>query len=800
MAKRIRNPRASNDSSPDGLRTVRINGEAPESRVRTAAQCHTICVEMVTNDNSRSKRRERMWKAYKKFPPTDYSTLVELKMEDQSNVNWGMLAFIINNNMSSFFDMISERGVACDIITKTGTPLERRIYGELISVCYDQYAVREDYDYLINQERSILDMNLFGKGIHMYDSNEGFQSDCCSAREFFVPEDTEISLTKFDSFMRKRKFHLFDLWNKIKDKSAAEAMGWNVEAVLTAMRMSRKDWKSDYDNNEQFLHDISSGRFALTSVSKEVVHVFDYYVREFDGKLSRHMVLQDYAPYISLVNERTRAGKIDSDSLLNEEGFLFTKTGYADDIHTVVSVFLDRTGSGEWHDTPSLAEEIFVQCRQYDITMNSVMDAIKINMTLMLQGQTAESTEKLKAMVWGQFAILPSDMPFVQQRTQLDTTSATQSLQFMMSDLYSGIGSYRVQQTNPGGEAPTATQRQLDAAESAKLTGTQIRRFNEQQTIYHRERYRRFVSLTPGEQGYEQFKKFKDELTEAGVPKAAWEFKNIRSITSNMIAGPGSPSYKLMAAEKIITFTNMTPKDDGQRAAIEDAIAAVAGRQNVRRYMPPKIKMDPDIHERFLGLECESFSDPNLNPRNVQAFPDDNHIQHIDYHMNDMAGTIAKLGDAIKDGSITKEIAMPGITRLMHEGAHIGAHMKFLALDQAKKPVIQKFSADLNVVQRAVEQLQQNLQKIQEQQDAQKEGGGFDAMNDPDIQRKLALAHIEIDTAQKVANIKMSSLANSHEAKDQISKDKAATDIAIATAKAEATAKQPQPKPAKPKK
>jgi uncharacterized protein (DUF342 family) len=161
--------------------------------------------------------------------------------------------------------------------------------------------------------------------------------------------------------------------------------------------------------------------------------------------------------------------------------------------------------------------------------------------------------------------------------------------------------------------------------------------------------------------------------------------------------------------------------------------------------------------------------------------------------LNDMAATVTKLQGLIKEGTLTKELAMPGVTRLMHEGAHIGAHMKFLAYDKSKEPVLKEYAANLNIIQRSVEQLQQQMaEMLQAQQDQQ---GQFDPANDPDIAKKLALAQIEIDVATKIAQIKMSSMAQMNETRDQIVKDTAATKIAVERAKAKSAAKQPQPKP-----
>lgn len=773
--------------NPFNLRTVSPNGTAPKSRFQGADQVFLCAREMVDADDKRAKKRSRLYKAYKRFPPTDYSSIVELKMDDQSNVNWGMMAFIVNNNMGSFYDMVAERPMACDIVTKEGNPIERRKWSDLISVAYDQYCLRQDEEYLQNTEMDIMDMMLYGKGIEMYDDKEDYKALHCPANEFYVPEDTPITLSKWDVFMRKRSFKLNDLYKAIKNQSSAESRGWNIEAVIYAMRTLREDWRSNYSKNEDFLHDVVSGRVALSSVMKERLHVYDFYCLEYDETITRFMVLQSYQPFIDLVNEKSKANKasFEEDDIADAQGFLFMKMEYAKKVDEVVSVFVDKAGSGDWHDTPSLAEEIFVQCRQYDITMNSIMDAIKMNMTLMLQGQSEEASQRLKEVVWGQYAILPAGTPFVQQRTQLDTSQATMTLQYMMSDLYSGIGSYRVQEKDKTGDNPTATQRQLDAAESAKLKGTQISRYNERQTIFHRQRFERFIRTKSGQPGYEQFEKFREEMRENKVPDKAWKIENIKSITSNMLAGSGSPSYKMMAAEKIISFTNLVPKDEGQRAAIEDGIASLAGRAAVKRYLPEKQGPDATWKDREIGLECESFENEMLNPQNLAVYPSDDHIRHVPRHLNDMAQTVLKVEQAIKDGSITEAIARPAMTRLKNEGAHVSQHIKIVMGDQSKMPYVKEWSAQLQSLQRAIGKIQQNMQAIMEEKQKQSQQGA-DVSNDPDVIKATSLAQIEVSKQKQLADIEVSSRANKSQIDAENSKNKAAVDIAITRQKAAA--------------
>jgi hypothetical protein len=771
---------ASREPDAASLRTVSENGKAPDSRLRNASQGFEVALQLDRADKKRRAKRARIYKAYNRFPPTQYSKLAKDGQEWQSNVNWGMLSFIIDNNLASFYDMITERTEAAQISTKKGNAKEKREWSEKISIAFNLALERWD-DFLLNQEQDILDMLLYGRGIEMWEDLDGFQSRHVSADNVLVPDGTKVNLDNPDTLVVKWEFKLHELYEAIQDQDAADDMGWNVEAVVEAMRWRRDSWKR-YKTASDFLHAVKEGNITITSHLKETVSAYIVFIREYSGKISKHIVLQDYAPLFSLT--RGKIPKEDSEAYatkVDEVGFLFTRTGMFDSFKNAFAVFLDNAGSGMWHNTPSLAEKIFVQCRQYDFAMNAIMDAVKLNMTLILQGSTADATQKLQELVLGPYTILPADVAFSQHRIELPTAGATQALQFMMLDMNRGIGNYRIHEKGSGGEAPTATQSQLDATEAAKLTGTQLRRFNSQHTIYYKELYRRLTLTSPDEKGYEIFKEFKDYLTENQVPEEAWNYDNIHSIKSNMLSGAGSPSFKLMAAQQTIQFTNITPKDEGQANAVRDAIAALQGRDNVDRYLPKSQRPDPTWNERIIGFENESFESPVCNPQNIMVYPTDNHIEHIKGHQNDMARTLQLCQQAMEQGKPSKDEMQAAATKLLNGGGHVNAHMEQLAKDQGKQDMLKEFAKNMQVIQRQADQLAQQFQEMQKKQ-------GDDAMNnldsDPEVRKAMALAQIQIDTKQKLAGIQIGGAAQKHALRLELDREKAGEQIAIDRAKA----------------
>lgn len=770
------------DPEPSLLATVRENGDAPESRLRNAAQAYEVAYELDRADRKRRSKRGRIYKAYNRFPPTKYSRIVKEGAGWESNVNFGMLAFVVDNNLASFYDMLAERTEAAVIRTKKGNPKERKDWSEDISIGFNDALERWD-EFLLNQEQDLLDMLLYGKGIEMWEGKDGFQSIHVSADDVLVPDSTKINFSNFDVVVVKYDYPLQELYQAIKNQTIAESMGWNVQAVIESMRWKRDAWRSK--TGDEFLKDVKEGNITITSHLKEKVATYILFVKEFSGKVSKHIVLRDYNDAFSLTRGEVKPTIFDDsfNKKLNETGFLFTDTGMFEDYKQVFAVFIDNAGSGMWHNTPSLAEKIFVQCRQYDIAMNAIMDAVKINMSLILKGSTADATEKLKEIVFGPYTILPADVDMVQHRIALPVNESAQAVQMLMLDMNRGIGNYRIHEKGSGGEAPTATQSKLDAAEAAKLTGTQLRRFNSQHSIYYREIYRRLVSMTEGEEGYEIFKEFKDFLAEKKVPKSAWAFENIHSIKSNMLSGAGSPSYKLMAAQQTIQLTNITPKDEGQANAVRDAIAALQGRQNVDRYLPKEQKPDPTWNERIIGYENEMAESPILNPNNLMVYPSDNHVEHVTGHLNDMARTLQLVNQSLqaaKDKKPDKDDMKSAMTKMLNLGGHVNAHMEVLKKDETKQDMVKQFQSDLQGIQRESDKLAQQFQKIMQEEN----DNADDLENDPEVRKQLALSQIAVSTKEKLANIQIAALSTKHQARVNMDKDKAANQIAIERAKA----------------
>jgi hypothetical protein len=441
-----------------------------------------------------------------------------------------------------------------------------------------------------------------------------------------------------------------------------------------------------------------------------------------------------------------------------------------------------------WHEIKGLGERAFVGARQYDVTMNSIIDAVRLNQMLMVKGGNAESTKKLKQMEWLPVSVLPEDIDFAQNRFEIPTEESLRVLQQSQNDLYSGIGQYRINAPTRQNRQRTARETEIDAAESAKLSGSQIRLFNESETLWQRETFRRFVSMKDGENGYDIFEKFKRMMREMEVPEEAYAWDSIEIIQSNMLFGAGSPSQKLMAAEKTIQITGMTPANEGQFNAMRDAVAALNTRAMVDRYLPKQPDPFPEQY-RVISMENAGLNDPLANLENFRVLPTDNHIDHIRGHFGDAMMQVQRVMQGAQTGEATKQQVFDTAISTNLKGGHITAHIEFLARDGSKQNEVKTIVQNISLLLRMANEL---LSMEEQMPDQQQQGGMSEA--EIDLQKKAAMAAIEVDTKQKLADIKAATTAAQHELTQELTRQKAALDLAIKSSKPQ---KQTDQKPKK---
>ena len=793
-----------------GFNTINSNGVAPTSRVQTANDAFTICWNLRLDNAGRERKWGHIYKCYKGFPPTDYSQVASRQLSGMSNVPFRQMKFIVDNQKSSFVDMVMERNTAANIVTKIGNPTEKKQWSDLISIGFDR-MLRSWTSYNYNVELDVEEMSLYGKGFEIAEDRDGWPTKSFHNSNVLIPDKTYADLTNLGELCIKRSYTPLEFWLKItggeEDPEKAQAhatdMGWNFWACVDALRMFTTNYRNTYTNTE-WLRDVASGNLNLSRLYTLRIELYELYIMEFNGSISKMLLLQNYGGLVLGYKENGRKD-LSEEEYRDQTGFLYYKKDWVekdeDGWEDIIAPMTDSTGSGIWHEIQGLAEAIFIQCRAYDIHMNRAFDSMDWSTRLMLKGGSAESTKKLKQMEWQPWMILPQDVEPAQVNLSVPLGELFSGMQMYQADMYRGIGAYNIGQTTKGGKQRTKGEAEMDAAESAKLQGTQIRRFNDNQTRWLKMLFKRMSRTTKGGYGYKLKEKFVDFMNENGVPKEAWKWENIENFESNMLSGSGSPSYKLMAAQQTVSLTGMTPINDGQANAIADAIAALNGRQNVNRYFQHTKVEIPD-EQGIISMENIGMTDPKGNAANFRVYPDQNHVEHFKGHIQDAAVSMQEAQQALQSAGInpqapTRGQAAGGVSEeavelikdiyaclMRFKGPHLVAHLGFIQKDPSKKQIAQQFGQQMQQLQRGVDELGSQLAQIEK---ANQQQQGSDQNMSPEqvkLHALVAKESMQTDFLQKKENIKLAAMAQKAKLHETMAMERASTDLATKRAKA----------------
>lgn len=760
--------------------TVDENGITPDSRVRSANEAFTICQQLLVDNRDREIKWGRIFRCYNLFPPNSYSKKIAMEAQTSSNVAFGQMKYRVDNKKSPFFDLVMQRNQAANIVTKKGNPDEKVRWSDLISEGWDK-TLRKSSFYRYNTELHQQEMILYGKGFEFADNMDGWPTTSLHNYNVLIPADTYADLSNLGEICLKRSYTPIEFWRKIRNEDYARQVGWNFYACIDAIRFFSGNYQY-YKSLTEFMHAVDSQSTILNRVYNLKINVFEFYVMEYDGSITKTITLQNYGPIMSALGKE-KGKKMTENEYRSKRGYLFSKANYAESWDELITPAMCAAGSGFWHEIKGFAEGIYSQCRAHDIHMNKLMNALLINNTFMLEGGSAEATKKLKAMEWtmGSMTILPSDTKPTPNRWEMPVAETMQVMEYYTSEMDRGTGTYQINAPTAKGGQRTATEANSDMAESAKLQGTEVRGYNDFQTRWQNMLYKRMCKTTRGGEGYDLFEYFKTFMSDNDVPEEAWKYENLESLESNLLGGAASPSFKLMAADKLIVYAGMTASTPGQENAIQDAIAANSDRQNVARYRPIKTPPVPK-DRREIGQENSALTDPRCNPENVPVLPTDNHVEHLKGHFSDGMSIANNTKQAMQQQAIQPEDILDAAKALTFHLGHMQAHMQFLEKDPTKKDMVKQFGQAMGTLDGAQKEIQSAGEQAMQAKQQQSQQGG-DPAADSKIQQAVALSGIHVHEADQLSKIKIASAAEKHQQQMQAGQEKTANQIAESRAK-----------------
>lgn len=727
------------------------NTYTSDQRFNTPADLRSRFDDLKPLVDEKNKNVEVLLKSYHRTP---------WMTKDGPEPNWGQFQFKTDERVRYLSGISLDRNVWCRIESyESEVDQENKKISDQITESFHTHAIKPWHEKDELTFKSAFDSTIFSKGVVHWDSPFGCYPCSLNPEDVYPDTNATISAKSFDYVFIRKKYSLIQLYNKVAgdhaDREAGKIEGWNKDAVLSLLSQDAENLKDT--TPESLEASLRRGDIEQLNQDKQVNLLFCYvkeYKEDEEGnKVSLYVIPENYT---------SLPGRAQNDHSPAKTNFLCHKPKAYKCFSNVIAIRTSQLTEG-YYSAPSFGEEIFHICKEYDRTTNKSIAAVGINSSIFLKVGSQKTKEKMQKIREGSIHMLDAEDTIESLKVPVDPRLMTEMMRQLMidTDRYNNA-SMQGSEASRKGYPLTAREieaqvQQLNASQS---TETKIWVSRDHEMIA--EIYRRFTDssiMVEGCQGYEGHKRFKEQMERLKIEKKAYDFSNV-VIFSRYNQFAGNASNRFQVAQSLVQATQMKPASPAEYRAKVELLSSILGDSNVSDYMDEPFKFDDEMV--LIGQENQDLDDPGLNPANVPVLPNQNHVLHVEGHLQDyveklkvgnqMISQIAQFPQSARR-SIMLWQAMNIVNSQDFKGAHIAAHLQQLQSDPTKKDEVQAFSQSLRQVQQQHDQLKQKIMQLDQQELQQLQQQQSDPMQDLEYRNKARMYELEEAHAETMNNI-----------------------------------------------
>ena len=697
------------------LETINEEGKAPETRIADAASAREIFQKLIMADELRNSTRAKLRGLVDGNPPYNPAELRRNNQAFRTNVNFRESEAFLTLAMSAFYDVFAEVPTYANVRTAYGNDMDKREeWSKIITEEFDRLQkMDKDFDYIM--QLSQREMVLIGDGPLIFEDGSNWRCKAIMATDLLVPDGTKSNVSDWKVACVRTRMGVDDLFEKIQDEQAATAAGWDVNYVRQRIRAAMPEpYRSGVQYDWEFFQRQLRSNDITFSARSEVVLMSHIFYKEFDGQISH-----------AIIDER------DSESFMYRKLRRFKR--WEQIIHPM---YYDR-GDGEHHGVKGLGIKMLQAMELKNRLRCSMVDSAFARTQILFRPLNPNALSKTSVVQQGPYAILPPDYEVIQQNIAgvLDAPMAVNA--DLENVLQGNLSQYR-QSLAKSGNPRTATEMEIISAQQSAIGKTQLSRYYNQLDSFFEERYNRASNpnLNPITKSDKDAIEFQRRCAERGVPVQA--MLDIDFVEATRTVGQGSQFAKKQLLGELLGLLGSLP-EGGKVSLLRDYIAAQVGQQMVDRYLPTQIQSSRVQDQTALAVLEHS----SLRQGNMAIVTDtQNQIVHIDTHL----AAANEAAASIQQGGNPQEIML----FLQGIGQHVQDHLTRLSTDPTRRPQVEAYAQQLQMLVQTVQQLGEMLQEQQQamaqQQQAQAIQQGVDpktAVMNAEVQAKIARQNAE---------------------------------------------------------
>ena len=667
------------------LQDITEDGKPPVSRLSDPAAVADLVEMLARGDADRNRIRAKVKGIIDGNPPYSPAMLRSIGQSYRTNINFREAEAFFSVSLTAFYDIFSETPTYATIRTNTGNnDSERAHNSRIITEEFDRLQKKDkEFDYTMQLSQH--EMVLYGSGPLTFENPTSWRARAIKAGDLLVPEGTRSNPTDWEVAVVRRRYQPHELFRHIQNEEAAAKVGWNVDMARQAIIDSGPEEYRKHSNWEWHQQRMRNNDIHYSSKCSAINCAY-VYVKEYpqagenDGKISCFIIKE------------------------GGSAFLYKKIGKHENWNEVLHPMYYDKGDGEHHSVKGLGVKMYPIIELKNRQKCHMIDVSATASSMQLQAENPESAERANIIQMGPYNILPSGFKVVQRQFSGIIDAPISVDRELENVLQSNTSQYRQRIDNAKGNPKTATEVQATVQQASVLGKTQIARYYYQLDQFFEERFRRAANPSVTDRDAMEFQR---RIVDRGVPKEA--LTDIDYVQATRNYGQGSAFLRLQTVSGLMQISSQLP-ESGRQALIRDYIAALAGQQQVGRYL---VEPDQDVYAKDQVAEANVENSVMQIGNPVILTDSQNHSLHLQTHI-DKGDEIAQMAGA--GGSPPELGAFLGLIV-----SHSQEHLAELAANPERKPEVDMFSERLNQLAAVLQQLQAAAQSQAEQEQQQQE-------------------------------------------------------------------------------
>ena len=703
-----------NTSNTLPLETINESGTPPKSRLNSPEAVVDLVQMMIRSDEERNRIRAKVKGLVDGNPPYNPGQLRKTGQSYRANVNFREAEAFFSVSLTAFYDIFSETPTYATIKTNVGNESESVSYSRIITEEFDRLQKKDrEFDYTMQLSQH--EMVLFGTGPLTFENPTSWRARAIKSGDLLLPENTRSNTSDWEVAVVRRGYQAHELYKFIQDTSAAQKVGWDVDAVRKAIINAGPEEYRRHDNWEWHQQRIRNNDIHY-SAQCGMINAAHVYVREYpessdpEGKISCYIVLEN-----------------------SPKNFLYKHVRKYDSWDQVLHPMYYDKGDGHHHSVKGLGVKMYPVIELKNRQKCQLIDVAAMSSSLHLQAETPEASQNISVVNMGSINVLPAGYKVVQRQFSGIVDAPLAVDRELENVMQSNLSQYRQRLDKPQGNPKTATEVQAIVQQASVLGKTQIARYYQQLDRFFEERYKRAASPIVTDYDAIQFQK---RVVERGVPKEA--LTNLDYVQASRNYGQGSAFLRLQTLTGLMQISGQL-SESGRNALMRDYIAALAGQQQVGRYIPEP-EQDVYAKDQIAEANIENAVMQTGNP--VIITDSQNHILHAQTHLQKGA----ELAQAVQQGADPQAIAQYFGLLI----PHIEEHISMLAGDEAKKAEVKQLQDQLKELAGFANEVANQVTQQLEQQQAQQQAAAQQPPQ-PSLDEQLKVSSLEREEARKDA-------------------------------------------------